>query len=312
MTTPRDPIFLFGALRSGSTLLRLMVKNHPDLWSPGEADFLFDHLHADPAAPDGWRFDTDGLRRDRIFRDKEIALPDAEGAAMVQALVDAMAAEGGDGQRMTLNIHRNAPKLAALFPDAQILHLIRDPRDVAKSAIGMGWAGNGWYGVTPWIDTEAGWDAAGIDPARVLDVRFEELMVDVEVGMRRICDFLGLPFSPEMLDYHRRSSFEAPDPNIAAKWKVRHDPQEIGRIEARIGPLLEARGFERAYPRPYPGAVERLVLSAENRARRWRHNVDRYGAGLFFGRHAAGLLGLKTLRDRLDARQEDIRVASRK
>lgn len=311
MTSSSDPIFLFGALRSGSTLLRLMVKNHPDLWSPGEADFLFDHLHTDPAAPGGWRVDTEALKRDRIFRDKEIPLPDAEGAQMVHALVDEMA-KGAPGTRMTLNIHRNAPKLAALFPDAQILHLIRDPRDVARSAIGMGWAGNGWYGVTPWIDTEAGWEAAAIDPARVLEVRFEELIVDVEAGMRRICDFLGLPFSDQMLGYHERSTFEAPDPGIAAKWKKRPNPQEIGRIEARIGPLLEARGYERAYPRPAPGPVERAVLSAENRVRRWRFNIDRYGAGLFLGRHAAGLLGLKDLRDRLDARQEDIRVASRK
>src|SRR6056297_3992604 len=72
-----SPVFVFGALRSGTTLLRLMLKSHPGIQSPGEADFLFDHVA--PAGDGGWRYDRAALERDRIFRAKHIAMPETGG-----------------------------------------------------------------------------------------------------------------------------------------------------------------------------------------------------------------------------------------
>ena len=45
------PVALYGALRSGTTLFRLILKHHPALHNPGETDFLLDHIHADRLAP---------------------------------------------------------------------------------------------------------------------------------------------------------------------------------------------------------------------------------------------------------------------
>ncbi|MEO1196956.1 MAG: hypothetical protein AAFX45_12390 [Pseudomonadota bacterium] len=42
--------------------------------------------------------------------------------------------------------------------------------------------------------------------------------------------------------------------------------------------------------------------------KRWQHNINRYGAGLFFGHHAARMLGLKGVARRLSDRQEAIRI----
>lgn len=298
------PIFVFGALRSGTTLMRLMLKNHPAIQSPGEADFLFDHITRDG---DGWRYDIDALKRDRIFRAKNIDLPEAvQGVDLARAMVEAMAASA-PGQ-LSLNIHRNAPKMAAVFPEAQIIHLMRDPRDVARSSIGMGWAGNSYYGVEHWIGTEQGWDHATYPDAQVLDVRFETLMGNLEPELSRICEFLGLEFAPQMLKYYENSTYGPPNPGIAQKWREKASAREIALIEGRVGALLEARGYEPAGAPATPGGIEKLRLSAQNRLKRWRHNIDRYGAGLFFGHHAAKLLGLKTVAQRLDARQEAIRV----
>lgn len=298
------PIFVFGALRSGTTLMRLMLKNHPQIQSPGEADFLFDHIRRDG---DDWRYDIDALQRDRIFRAKSINLPDgAQGAELAQAMVTEMAA-AAPGQ-LSLNIHRNAPKMAALFPDARIIHLMRDPRDVARSSIGMGWAGNSYFGVDHWIGTEQGWEDATYPAEQVLDVRFETLMGNLESELSRICGFLGLEFAPDMLKYYENSTYGPPNPGIAQKWKTKAGAREIALIEGRIGPLLEARGYTPSGSAAMPGAVEKIMLSTQNRLKRWRHNIDRYGAGLFFGHHAAKLLGLKGLARQLDARQEAIRI----
>ena len=50
-----DPVFLYGALRSGTTVFRLMLDAHPLLSTCGEVDFLLDYLEPDSSRPDGWR-----------------------------------------------------------------------------------------------------------------------------------------------------------------------------------------------------------------------------------------------------------------
>src|SRR6056297_1046670 len=58
-------IAVYGALRSGTTLLRLMLDAHPSLSCPGETDFLFDHLSI---TDDGPLLDEEALEQDRIYR----------------------------------------------------------------------------------------------------------------------------------------------------------------------------------------------------------------------------------------------------
>lgn len=305
-TTAQPPIFVFGALRSGTTLLRLMLKHHSGIHSPGEADFLFDHVEA---AGEDWRFDRAAIEDDRIFRAKKIALRDGlDGAALAGAVIDDLAATG-EGL-MSLNIHRNAPKMAALYPQAKIIHLLRDPRDVARSSIGMGWAGNSFFGVDHWIGTEAGW-AEDLYPAdQVLTVHFEELMADLEPQLTRICDFLGLSFEPGMLKYYENSTYGPPDPKIAQKWKQKAGRREVALIEGRVGALLAARGYEPSGEPALPGSFELFRLKMESRWKRWQYNVRRYGFSLFAGHHLARAFGLKGMERKLAARQEAIRIAS--
>ena len=149
---------MFGALRSGTTLLRLMMVHHSRIHSPGEADYLFDHLSADSAAPHGWACDRESLAGDWKFDMARIDLPEGPaGGDLVYALTDIIQAQE-PGNIATVSVHRKAPAMASLFPNAKYIHLLRDPRDSARSAVGMGWDGNSYYGVRHWLDTEANWD----------------------------------------------------------------------------------------------------------------------------------------------------------
>lgn len=305
---PQSPIILFGALRSGTTLLRLILTHHSSIQSPGEADFLFDHISRDGTE---WRYDRDALARDRIFWAKKLSIPDAlDGQALAEDIIAQMAAQAPG--RLSLNIHRNAPKMKALFPDAKVIHLLRDPRDVARSSIGMGWAGNSYFGVDHWIGTETGWEAAGYDEDQVLTVRFEELMANLEPQLSRICDFLDLPFEAGMLTYHETTSYGPPDPKIAQKWREKATPREIALIEGRVGPLLGKLGYEAMGKPADPSAIERMQLVTEHRWKRWMHNIRRYGFMLFASQHAARFVGLKGLARKLDERQESIRISNLK
>ena len=62
ITKMPDAVILYGALRSGTTMLRLMLDAHPALSCPGESDFLFDHLRAEA---DTWRYDRRKMALDQ-------------------------------------------------------------------------------------------------------------------------------------------------------------------------------------------------------------------------------------------------------
>jgi hypothetical protein len=312
LSASQTPVILFGALRSGTTMFRLILNCHERLSNPGETDFLLDHIRPDPSHPTGWRYDRAALAEDRIFRARAIPCPpDLDGLDLMEAMIAALAEKAPD-RRLVLVFHRNAPKFARLLPGAPVLHLLRDPRDVARSSIGMGWAGNSYYGVRHWLATERGWDAAGLPEDRVLTVRFEALMRDIEGELGRVCTFLGLPYSEAMLRYPETTTYEAPDPKIAQQWRRKASPREIARIEAAARDMMLSRGYPPEASPHRIGRPEAAWLALTHRVRRWRFNVARYGLWLFAGPHLARALGLNDLETSLLRRQAEIKIRDAK
>lgn len=301
------PVFVYGSLRSGTTVFRLMLDAHEAISNPGEADFLFDHLRCDPARPDGWHYDQSALEADWIFRGSGIKLPlGKDGLGLLRhMLLDLQRRKDGV---LSLNVHRHAGLVAKLLPGARFIHLLRDPRDVARSTLGMGWVGNSYHGATYWLQAEEAWDTADISEERVLTVQFETLMKDIEGELLRVCSFLGVPYSSRMLDYHLNTTYGPPDPKIVQSWKRKASRHEIALIEGRIGPLMEVRGYTPNGAPHVPGRIERIFLAMQNRLGRWRFNIRRYGFSLFASTHAARILGLGALHRRLKGRQEEIIV----
>lgn len=308
-TLDTDIVFVFGALRSGTTVFRLMLNAHPDVTNPGEADFLFDHISVDPDHPTGWRYDRISLGEDRIFRDRGLVLPARkDGADLLEDLLLQLSAVVR-GKRVTLNVHRHAERLRALLPRARIIHLLRDPRDVARSSIGMGWAGTLWHGVDHWIATENSWGRAvpGLAPDQVLTLDFETLMTELEDSLRKTCAFLAVPYSTAMLDYHRETSYGPPDAALASQWRRRADPRDIMLLEGKAGQLMRSRGYNPTGPGRTPSTLERLALTAKNKAGVWRFGIRRFGPVTFFSEKLARRLGFDGARRRLQ-RHMDVAV----
>jgi hypothetical protein len=314
MPTPA-PVFVYGSVRSGTTMFRLMLNSHPQIDNPGEVDVLFDFLSPPSAAAPLGRYDREGLAAHRIFRAHGLALrTDCDGTDLLADLLaqfEARARARHPATVLTANIHRHPDRIRALLPGARFIHLLRDPRDVARSSIGMGWAGNSYYGLAPWIEAERAWDrvAPHLAPDQVLELRFERLMADLEPELTRVCDFLGRPFRPEMLDYHRATSYGPPDPRMAGQWRRTAGAREIALIEGQCGALMAARGYAPAGAPAIPGPVEALRLAAGNRLGRWRFNIRRFGLGLFLAAHASRILRLRGLESRL-RRRMDARIVA--
>jgi hypothetical protein len=148
-----EPIFIFGALRSGTTMFRLMLDAHGSISNPGEFDFLFDALTPDKSHASGWRYDRAQLEDNVAFNVHGLTIaPNCDGRDHLAGFLDQLDRRS-DGV-LTINVHRNIGKVRALWPGCKIIHLLRDPRDVARSSIGMGWAGTLYHGVEHWIKSE--------------------------------------------------------------------------------------------------------------------------------------------------------------
>ena len=298
------PVFIYGALRSGTTVFRLMLDAHEGISNPGEVDFLFDFLRPDESHPSGWRYDLDSLRDNWIFKTKELTVP--EGLSGIDLLQDFLAQfrARAPGKVLTLNVHRHAERIAELMPEARFIHLLRDPRDVARSSIGMGWAGLSYFGIDHWIRTERSWDAAAIPSDQVLTLKFEGLMADIEPELTCVCTFLGVPFSNGMLDYHLDTTYGPPDPRLAEQWRRKAAPREIALLEGKAGKMIAARGYAQGAEPHHPGPVERAVLAARNATGRWRASIRRFGLPLLLSAKLSHWLHARSLHRHLRRRME--------
>jgi hypothetical protein len=304
------PSFLVGAERSGTTLLRLMLYHHPRIAWSGEFEYAVDLL---PGSPEG-RWPEPGeyaeyLQRNRIFRLSHglRANPElGDYRLMVDDFLEqTRAKQGADRPIIGATVHRHFDRLLWIWPDARFIHLVRDGRDVARSTIEMGWAGNYWTGVVPWIEAEELWLRVreGLEPGRWLDVSYESLIVDPERELGRVCEFLGVSFDPAMLEYHRDTTYGKPDPKLIQQWRRRLKPEELRLAEARIGPMLVERGYELSgQPGLEVSALRRRVLAAQDRWARARFRRKRYGWGDYLAEMAARRLGMRAWHDRVRER----------
>jgi hypothetical protein len=285
-------VFFFGANGSGTTLHRAIFDSHPDLAIPGESRFvakLAVRYGEHQFEPD--RFVRDLEKDDRFANwalnpaEIEMALADlpsgdySEAVRRLYALYAQKRGKGRYGDKTQSNIH-HLPLLAELFPEARFVHAVRDGRDVALAhtdgtkieQVALSWKRR----------VNAGREARqNLGADRYVESRFEELIDDTEGSVRRICDFIDLPYDPVMLTYYQRaedivSTTAVPDrhkdiflpPTKGLRdWRRELSDDQVARFEALAGDLLSDLGYERKF--------EKVPMSARAAALR---QVARDGA----------------------------------
>lgn len=299
-------VFVFGALRSGTTVFRLMLDGHPDVKNPGEVDFLFDFLRQDSDHPTGWRYDRIGLSENRVFMNSGLVLTDGlDGLDLLHDFLRQYEDRGAGV--LTLNIHRNLDRALRVLPSSSVIHMLRDPRDVARSSIGMGWAGTLYYGVNHWIRTETEWDRVGheIAPDKLQVLTYENLFRNIVDELEAVCRFLGVPFHGGMLEYHENSTYGPPDPSLVEQWRRKSSASDIALVEGKAGPLMTARGYQLSGTGRVPGSIERLKLYVVNRLGVWRTGVQIFGFTNFFLEKLARYGRMSRLHKRLQDRMRE-------
>lgn len=309
-----DVVFVYGALRSGTTVFRLMLNAHPTIANPGEMDFLFDHLTQDSTHPSGWRYDIQGLKDDRIFQAKKLDLADdLTGLDLLDHFLNQLR-QRTPGKILSINVHRHVDRLVATLPTARIIHMLRDPRDVARSSIAMGWASTLYHGVGHWIGTEQAWEnaVANANPDLVLQINYESLFLNIEDTLARVCAFMGLPYDQTMLQYHENSTYAPPDPKLIEQWRRKCSEKELIEMESRAAFMMEKRGYALAYPRQDLSLPHRLQLATANKIGVWTFGMRRFGVATYWAEKLTRWTGLNAPHRFIKQRMDRILVQTLK
>ncbi len=281
--TTLPSLFVLGSPRSGTTVFRLMLTSHPEICIPPECGFALwlAARHAGAPFPEATDAFLDDVARSKKFETWELSrealaeevarhppgsYPEATGC-VYRAYARKRGRPGailGDKNNFYVD---HVDTLRAVFPDARVHWITRDPRDVFCSWRDLG-ARKIDQAYAPQLATDPNefcstWLKAHVAMetahdhfgGRLLHIRYEDLATRPEKVLTRCCDHLDLRFDPEMLNFHSRS--DEPIDFLAWKEKTtspinasmvgRHHTDlpaaDRTRIEQSLGPAMEALGY---------------------------------------------------------------------
>lgn len=281
---PGEPVFIVGNDRSGTTMLRLILIRNPTLAIPTESMIVTDLAAVRRAAGLTGHAEQQRLA-DRVWNHPKVRLwglqdrppvvpPGMTHDAAYRFALEAPylsyarlqgASRWGD---KTPSYVLSIDEILAVWPNARVLNMVRDGRDVALSIIPLPFGGNNvWAAGRDWArGIRAGVAAAARHPEQVLTVRYEDLVADPQVEIPRVCDFLGLDFDGSMLAIDRTDPELLVADEVAwfakvwggisrssvGKWRTQMSPWDLMVFEEVAGPALDALGYERGSRRPRP------------------------------------------------------------
>lgn len=235
------PIFIIGAPRSGTTLLRMILNAHPKIASPHECKLILSVINRYPNPKNRIvNFDHFLNYIYHIRRFKEVFNLDQDQLVNIyQKLQDPnpvqligciyRLSQGYDPLDITvrwcdkyIGYAEFVPQLSAYFPHSQFIHIIRNVYDsVSSISTRMGRAIGTYQTLTGpihyvrhpvgasllWKQMVSASETFGseLGPEMYYRIRYEDLIRDTEMECQKLCGFLKLPFDKNMLEYYKPS-----------------------------------------------------------------------------------------------------------
>jgi hypothetical protein len=160
-----------------------------------------------------------------------------------------------------------AALLAKVFPDAKFIHLTRDYRDNIVSMLDVDFEmpniallAYRWKYSFKTIET-----VSEENPGRFVRIRYEDLVDDPGRSFAGMCKFLGIPFEPEVLEFHKKKSeiekiypkeiteryfsslFKPVDASKTRIYKTRLTEWQIRTADLVVGKTSEMAGYRRDF-----------------------------------------------------------------
>ena len=309
-----EPVFIVGAERSGTTVFRLMLDSHPEMSVCPEFEYIVDQLSGNEGWPDMKAY-HDWLAHNFPFLEVGLEVdPSLSYMELANSFLTQTMEKKASSHIAAAVVHRNFDQLPRLWPSGKYLHIVRDPRDVARSVIGMGWAGNVWYGVQRWVEVETMWNEMkkGLPDGACLEVTQEELILNPGDVLREVCEFIGLDYSDRMLDYVKHSSYGKPDPSLVQQWTHKLTPQEVELVEAAAGSLMEQRGYTPISESSLPSPPQLVTLKLHDKLKRLQYRIADLGLPLYTADFVSRRLNLKSVQAYLQPQLHEVWKANLK
>ncbi|MEA2123452.1 MAG: hypothetical protein QOI80_234 [Solirubrobacteraceae bacterium] len=275
------PVFVGGCPRSGTTLVRSILNAHPDLAIPHETRFVVAayrnrRAYGDLSDPRNaqrlarWIVKRRRSRIDRLAISREEIVAAITSApptlgSMLGAPYAAHAAARGKPRWGDKRPHYalNLDAVEAMFPDAQYVNIVRDPRSAIASIREYG-ATRNWYGdgiidgLDVWRRSQKSVDRwrGRLGPERFLEIQYERFVSDPETGVAELVAFLGLdPAGTDaMFEFHKNQDIRAPNlhryvrkpvtTEAVRRFETSMERTEIALIERELAEQMARYGYE--------------------------------------------------------------------
>jgi len=150
------------------------------------------------------------------------------------------------------------------FPEAYIIHIIRDPRDVVLSRMKSKWGNRNsifWHTSEYKFSIKKGRkEGISLFKNNYLEVRYEQLISSTENELKRICEFLNLSFEAGMMNHQLQAKsllrndemdwksnvLDPVDPGKIGKWKENISRKQLIVIEAILSNDFEKLGYKKS------------------------------------------------------------------
>ncbi|MCA9407275.1 MAG: sulfotransferase, partial [Candidatus Omnitrophica bacterium] len=207
-------IFVGGVPRSGTTLVQKILDCHPQICGIPE----FKYTHHIIQLRNRMRRSVDNQMIDAICSDTDVD-------CYIRSLIDSFFTPIIMKHHVKY-LSEKTPwnvlvfeELMELYPKARFIHVVRDPRAVINSMIMVRKRALKKNLPVPYFTKtisesirttrkclDAGFDAARKFPDRVLTILYEQLLTDLTGETKKICQFLALDWSSEMIDFNKRNN----------------------------------------------------------------------------------------------------------
>lgn len=242
-------VFVVGFPRSGTYWLQRVISAHRDVAAVPNETHIFSRVVA-PLVEQFHHGARSSPSSSGIYIDRAVLMDHVR-----RLCDDVLAPHMTPGARLLSERSpwhvRHLDLIGEVYPGARFVHIVRDPRDVARSMVSHDWGPDSLEEAAgQWVESVGLARATTVD--HCLQLRYEDLLSDVAGGSQAVYEWLGLDASPARVEEAVRDAAVHVNRDPAgsavgtAKWQDLLDPGEVAAVEGIAGDLMAELGYDRA------------------------------------------------------------------